>query len=52
MNLSIEIMEFIINPVGEEYLTNSEESRIIYSFIPQTFLMLIFVHIRRMRMYI
>lgn len=24
--------------VGEEYLTNSEESRIIYSFIPQTFL--------------
>lgn len=24
--------------VGEEYLANSEESRIIYSFIPQTFL--------------
>ena len=24
--------------VGEEYLVNSEESRIIYSFIPQTFL--------------
>lgn len=24
--------------VGKEYLTNSEESRIIYSFIPQTFL--------------